>query len=51
MVPEMSEELLLAQAAIFLQGGFDTSGGALTWMIHELAHQPHIQVKLKSSLT
>ncbi|KOB78440.1 Cytochrome CYP324A1 [Operophtera brumata] len=47
---EMSEELLLAQAAIFLQGGFDTSGGALTWMIYELAHQPQLQERLYEEL-
>lgn len=40
----MTEDLLLAQAAVFLQGGFDTSASALTFTFNELAHSPHIQV-------
>ncbi|KAJ0184127.1 hypothetical protein K1T71_000550 [Dendrolimus kikuchii] len=47
---EMSEELLLAQAAIFLQGGFDTSGTALTFTIYEMAHKPQLQERLYEEL-
>ncbi|KAG6454549.1 hypothetical protein O3G_MSEX008748 [Manduca sexta] len=47
---EISEDLLLAQAAIFLQGGFDTSAVNLTFTIYELAHQPLIQEKLYAEL-
>ncbi|XP_059047406.1 cytochrome P450 6k1-like [Achroia grisella] len=43
---EISEDMLISQAAIFLQGGFDTSASALTFMTYEVAHQPHIQDKL-----
>ncbi|CAD0202021.1 unnamed protein product [Chrysodeixis includens] len=34
---DISEDLLLAQAAIFLLGGFDSSGSALTLSLYELA--------------
>nr|QLI62162.1 cytochrome P450 13 [Streltzoviella insularis] len=39
----ISEDLLIAQAFIFLQGGFDTSSVVLTFATYELAFQPHIQ--------
>ncbi|XP_013173822.1 PREDICTED: cytochrome P450 6k1-like [Papilio xuthus] len=40
---EMPEDLLIAQAAAMLQGGFDTTGTALTFCTYELAHSPHWQ--------
>lgn len=43
-ISEISEDLILAQASIFLVGGFDTSGSAITWAILELAQNPSIQV-------
>ncbi|CAH0587906.1 unnamed protein product [Chrysodeixis includens] len=47
---EISEDLLLAQAAIFLVGGFDTSGVTLTWAVYELAWNPACQEKLYQEL-
>lgn len=44
VLTDMSEELLLAQAAILLQGGFDTTAVTLTFAIYELAYHPEIQV-------
>ncbi|XP_045538852.1 cytochrome P450 6k1-like isoform X1 [Papilio machaon] len=40
---EMPENILIAQAAAMLQGGFDTTGSALTFCTYELAHSPHYQ--------
>ncbi|XP_030028816.2 cytochrome P450 6k1 isoform X1 [Manduca sexta] len=47
---ELSEDLLLAQAAIFLLGGFDTSGSVMTWAILEMSHNPKLQDKLYNEL-
>lgn len=41
----MTEDIIVAQAAIFLQGGFDTSAVALSMVTYELAYQPDIQVR------
>ncbi|XP_013142501.1 PREDICTED: cytochrome P450 3A19-like [Papilio polytes] len=46
ILPEISDEVLVAQAAIFLQGGFDTTASALAFITYELAHLPDIQDKL-----
>ncbi|XP_046966878.1 cytochrome P450 6k1-like [Vanessa cardui] len=45
-----SDELIMAQAAIFLLGGFDTSGNLMTYITYELAHNPGIQEKLYQEL-
>ncbi|XP_013183008.2 cytochrome P450 6k1 [Amyelois transitella] len=42
----ITEDAIIAQAAIFLQGGFDTSGSALTFTTYELAFHPEVQDKL-----
>lgn len=45
----VTEDLLFAQAAIFLFGGFETSGSVLTFITYELAFHPEIQVSNVSS--
>ncbi|XP_052742467.1 probable cytochrome P450 6g2 [Bicyclus anynana] len=40
----VSEDLLIAQAAIFLFGGFETSGSILAFTTYELAFNPDVQV-------
>ncbi|KAJ0175353.1 hypothetical protein K1T71_009494 [Dendrolimus kikuchii] len=47
---EMSEDLLVAQAAVFLFGGFDTSGSVFTFTIYELAHNHDAQERLYKEL-
>ncbi|PSN40746.1 putative cytochrome P450 6a14 [Blattella germanica] len=42
--------LLAAQAFAFFVAGFETTGGALTFCLHELAINPHIQVKLREEI-
>ncbi|XP_059047403.1 cytochrome P450 3A18-like isoform X2 [Achroia grisella] len=43
---EITEDMLIAQAAIFLFGGFDTTAVTLTYLTLELAYNPHVQEKL-----
>lgn len=38
------ENFVVAQAAIFLNAGFDTTGSVLAYTTYELAHYPEIQV-------
>ncbi|XP_050349952.1 cytochrome P450 6k1-like isoform X2 [Nymphalis io] len=45
-----SDDLIIAQAAIFLQGGFETSGTALMFITYELAYNPILQDKLYQEL-
>ncbi|CAG9790728.1 unnamed protein product [Diatraea saccharalis] len=47
----MDEDTMIAQAAIFLQGGFDTSASALTFLTYELAYNPEIQEKIYKELS
>ncbi|GBP46137.1 Cytochrome P450 6k1 [Eumeta japonica] len=47
---EITEDVVLAQAAIFLQGGFETTAVALSFMTYELAYNPHIQERLFDEL-
>ncbi|XP_061379435.1 cytochrome P450 6k1-like [Danaus plexippus] len=42
--------LIVAQAAVLLLGGFDTSAMTLTYAIYEIAHCPDIQEKLYREL-
>ncbi|CAH2087329.1 unnamed protein product [Euphydryas editha] len=46
-----SEDLIIAQAAILLFGGYETSGNLLTYITYELAHNPKIQDKLYQELS
>ncbi|XP_029155011.1 cytochrome P450 6k1-like [Nylanderia fulva] len=41
---------LVAQAAIFFTGGFETSSTAMTFTLYELAMQPEIQNKLRKEI-
>ncbi|XP_068622697.1 cytochrome P450 6k1-like [Battus philenor] len=43
---DMPEETLIAQAAVFILAGFDTTATVLSWCIFELAFQPEIQETL-----
>ncbi|CAB3254030.1 unnamed protein product [Arctia plantaginis] len=43
---EMSEDFLVAQASIFLVGGFDTSASTMSWVIYHLAWHPEHQQRL-----
>lgn len=45
-----SDDLILAQAAIFLFGGYETTGTLLTFATYALAYQPEIQEKLYKEL-
>ncbi|XP_072938204.1 cytochrome P450 6k1-like [Epargyreus clarus] len=47
---EISDEVIISQAAIFLQAGYDTSGTGLSFGTYELAHHPEIQEKLYKEL-
>ncbi|XP_068622401.1 cytochrome P450 6k1-like [Battus philenor] len=47
---EIDEDILIAQAAIFLQGGFDTTSSALAFCVYELALLPEFQEKLYNEL-
>nr|QZP43543.1 cytochrome P450 monooxygenase CYP324A43 [Ephestia elutella] len=47
---KISDDALIAQAAAFLQGGFDTSASALTFLTYELAYHQEIQEKLHDEI-
>lgn len=47
---ESDHDLIISQAAIFLQGGFDTTAVSLTFATYELAFHPEIQEKLYNEL-
>ncbi|XP_038223217.1 cytochrome P450 6j1-like [Zerene cesonia] len=46
----LTEDTIVAQAAIFLLGGFETSGAALSFALYELAFHPEIQEKMFQEL-
>ncbi|CAH2232137.1 jg20812 [Pararge aegeria aegeria] len=41
-----SDDFIVAQAAIILSGGYDTSGSLLAFITYELAYHPELQEKL-----
>jgi cytochrome P450 len=43
---EWTEDDLVAQAVIFLLGGFETVSSVITFALHELAIHPEVQEKL-----
>ncbi|KAI5642504.1 cytochrome p450 domain-containing protein [Phthorimaea operculella] len=43
---ELANNLMLAQAAVFIFGSVDTSSTTLSYCLHELAHHPEVQEKL-----
>ncbi|CAG5058935.1 unnamed protein product [Parnassius apollo] len=47
---DISEDTLVAQAAVFLQAGFDTTGSIFAYCVYELAFHPEIQNKLYQEL-
>ncbi|XP_068622656.1 cytochrome P450 6k1-like [Battus philenor] len=47
---DMPEDVLIAQAVAFLQGGFDTTGTALSFCVYELAYHPTVQDKIYNEL-
>ncbi|CAH0725143.1 unnamed protein product, partial [Brenthis ino] len=47
---EYSDDFILAQAAIFLLGGYESTGTLMTYASYEIAHQPEIQDKLYQEL-
>ncbi|GBP85922.1 Cytochrome P450 6k1 [Eumeta japonica] len=47
---EITEDIVLAQAAILLQGGFETTAVSLSFVSYELAYNPHVQAKLYDEL-
>ncbi|CAK1546272.1 unnamed protein product [Leptosia nina] len=47
---EIPDDIILAQAAIFLFGGFETSGSALSFATYELAYNQEVQDRLYGEL-
>lgn len=41
---ELSDDLMMAQAAVFILGAIETSSTTLSYLLHELAYHPEIQV-------
>ncbi|XP_075979951.1 cytochrome P450 6k1-like [Anticarsia gemmatalis] len=42
----MEEVILISNALIFLQGGYDTTSATLTYLTYELAYHPEVQQRL-----
>lgn len=44
-VSELADNLMIAQAALFILGAVETSSTTLSFCLHELAYKPDKQVK------
>ncbi|GBP46136.1 Cytochrome P450 6k1 [Eumeta japonica] len=47
---EVTEDMVVAQAAILLHGGFETTAATLAFMVYELAYNAQVQTKLYNEL-
>ncbi|XP_013144330.1 PREDICTED: cytochrome P450 6k1-like [Papilio polytes] len=47
---DLADNLMLAQAAVFILGSIETSSTALSYCLHELAHHPEEQEKLHNEV-
>lgn len=47
---ELEGDALVAQAAVFFTGGFETSSSTMSFTLYELAMNPEIQTKLREEI-
>lgn len=47
---ELTGDALVAQAAVFFTGGFETSSSTMSFTLYELARNPEIQEKLREEI-
>lgn len=47
---ELEGDALVAQAAVFFTGGFDTSSNTMSFALYELARNPETQTKLRNEI-
>jgi cytochrome P450 len=50
MVSELTDDLLMAQAFLFLTAGFDTTSTTLEFLLFELSRNPKAHDKLREEL-
>lgn len=48
---ELADEIMMAQAAVFILGSIETSSSTLSYCLHELAYHPEEQVTHKLQIT